>query len=133
MKLEAIPTTYLVLHPGKAVGWMGNANLIPQERGDLAYACALASRYSGSKVVITDAGSGSPSVPEKPFFAAVKKACTEEVLYFYGGGVKTPEMAAQVIAGGADGVQIGNAFEESDPQKMKKMADAVKKEGKKKA
>lgn len=132
MKLEAIPTTYLVLHPGKAVGWMGNANLIPQERGDLAYACALAAKYSGSKVVITDAGSGSPSVPPKEFFEAVKKACGNELFYFYGGGVRTPEMAAHVISSGADGVQIGNAFEESDPQKMKKIADAVKKEGKKK-
>jgi len=132
MKLEPIPTTYLVLAPGKAVGWMGNANLIPQERGDLAYACALAAKYMGSRVVITDSGSGAPTIPEAPFFAAVKKACGPEVLYFYGGGVKTPDMAAHVIRSGADGVQIGNAFEESDPAKMKKMVDAVKKEGKKK-
>ncbi|MDP2717869.1 MAG: geranylgeranylglyceryl/heptaprenylglyceryl phosphate synthase [Candidatus Micrarchaeota archaeon] len=132
MKLEAIPTTYLVLHPGKAVGWMGNANLIPQERGDLAYACALAAKYMGSRVVITDSGSGAPSIPEKPFYAAVKKACGSDVFYFYGGGVKTPAMAEQVISGGADGVQVGNAFEESDMDRMKKLVDAAKKAGKKK-
>ena len=67
-----------------------------------------------------------------PIISIVKKACGSDVLYFYGGGVKTPEMAAHVIRSGADGVQIGNAFEESDPQKMKKMVDAVKKEGRKK-
>ncbi len=131
MKLEAIPTTYLVLHPGKAVGWMGNANLIPQERGDLAYACALAARYMGSRVVITDAGSGSPTIPPKEFFTAVKAACTNEVFYFYGGGVRTPEQARHVISAGADGVQVGNAFEETNLDKMKKLVKAVKEEGKK--
>lgn len=131
MKLEAIPTTYLVLQPGKAVGWIGNANLIPQERGDLAYACALAAKYMGSRVVITDAGSGSDSIPEASFFKAVKKACGDEVLYFYGGGARTPQQARHVIASGADGVQVGNAFEENDPEKIKKLVKAVKEEGKK--
>ncbi|MBI4360159.1 geranylgeranylglyceryl/heptaprenylglyceryl phosphate synthase [Candidatus Micrarchaeota archaeon] len=132
MKIEPIATTYLVLAPGKAVGWMGNANLIPQERGDLAYACALAARYMGSKVVITDSGSGAPTIPPSEFYASVKKACGPDVFYFYGGGVRTPKAAEQVIWGGADGVQVGNAFEESNLDRMKKLVEAVKKAGKKK-
>ncbi|MEW5955931.1 MAG: phosphoglycerol geranylgeranyltransferase, partial [Candidatus Micrarchaeota archaeon] len=52
--IEAIPTSYVVLEPGRAVGWIGNANLVPRDRPDLAYACALAARYMGAHVLISD-------------------------------------------------------------------------------
>jgi len=54
------------------------------------------------------------------------------MFYFYGGGVRTPQAGAQVIASGADGIQVGNAFEDAKiGDKIKKFAEAIRKEGKK--
>ncbi len=132
MKIEAIPTTYLVVEPGRAVGWIGNANLIPRDRADLAAACALSARYSGAHLVVTDCGSGAPEHASVEMIGAVKKACGKELLYFVAGGVKTPDAAAKVIKAGADGIHVGTAFEaENALPKMRQMVEAVKKEGKK--
>jgi len=133
MKIEAIPTAYVIIEPGRAVGWIGNANAVPRERGDLAAACALAARYSGSKVVITDAGSGAPKPAPAELVSMVAKACGDDVLYFNAGGVRTPAQATACIKAGAHGIHVGNAFEASSPAKMKAMAQAVKKEGRKRA
>jgi phosphoglycerol geranylgeranyltransferase len=132
MKIEAIPTTYVVLEPGRAVGWIGNANLVPRDRPDLAAACALAAKYSGSHVIITDSGSGADEVPPLELISGVSKACNKELFYFYAGGVRTPSQAGQVIAAGADGIQVGTAFEAGKiGEKIKKMSEAIRKEGKK--
>ncbi len=132
MKLEAIPTTYLIIEPGRAVGWVGNANLVPRERSDLAAACALAAKYTGSHVLITDAGSGAPLPTTPQMISAIAKAVGNDLFYFNGGGVRTPKQAAECIAAGAHGIQVGNVFEEQiDAKKIKAMSAAVRKEGKK--
>ena len=132
MKLEAIPTSYLILEPGRAVGWIGNANVVPRDRPDLAGACALAAKYSGSHVLISDSGSGAESAAPVGIVSAIAQALNKEAYYFYGGGVKTPQVASEIIAAGADGIQIGNAFEEGKTgEKTKKFAEAIRKEGKK--
>lgn len=129
--IEVIPTTYVVIEPGRAVGWIGNANLVPRERGDLAAACALAAKFLGSHVFITDSGSGAPEPAPKQMISAISKVCDgNPLLYFYGGGVKTAKQAGDCIEAGAHGVQVGNAFEAEEPGKIKKMAEAVKKAGK---
>ena len=132
MRIEAIPTAYVVLEPGRTVGWIGNANLVPRERPDLAAACALAAKYNGAHVLITDSGSGADVDPALAIVKEVSKACNNELFYFYAGGVRTPEQAGQVIANGAHGIQVGTAFEEGKiSEKIGKMAEAVRKEGKK--
>ena len=132
MKLEAIPTSYVIIEPGRAVGWIGNANAVPRERSDLAAACALAAKYLGAHVFITDSGSGAPEPAPLEMIGAIAKACNNELMYFYGGGVKNAGQAGDVIKAGAHGLQIGNAFETGDAEKrVRAMADAVHKEGKK--
>ncbi len=132
--IEPLPTAYVVLEPGRAVGWIGNANLVPRDRPDLAAACALAARFSGSRFLITDSGSGAPDPAPLPLVSAVAKACGDDVLYFLGGGVRTPKQAGDVIAAGCQGVQVGTAFEEGDlTHKVRAMCDAVKAAGKKRA
>jgi phosphoglycerol geranylgeranyltransferase len=133
MHIEPIPTSYIVLEPGRTVGWIGNANLVPRDRPDLAFSCALAAKYSGSHVVITDSGSGAPEPAPMEMIAAVAKACAKDLLYFYAGGIRTPEQASGIISSGADGIQIGTAFEEGDiRKKIRDMVKAVKDAGKKK-
>ncbi len=133
MKIEAIPTSYVIIEPGRAVGWIGNANVVPRDRADLAAACALAAKYLGARVFITDSGSGAPSPAPNEMISAIAKACGDEMLYFYAGGVKNAEHAANVIRAGAHGLHVGNAFEEAEGgmSKVRKIADAVHAEGKK--
>ncbi len=146
MKIEAIPTSYVILEPGRAVGWIGNANAVPRDRADLAAACALAARYLGARVFITDSGSGAPSPAPSEMISAIRKMCAagngDEMLYFYAGGVKNAEHAAGVIKAGAHGLHVGNAFEEGEGEargaggaaaiaRVRKIADAIRAEGKK--
>lgn len=134
--LEPIPTAYIVIEPGRSVGWISNANLVPRDKPDLAAATALAGEYMGARIVITDSGSGAPTPASVEMISAIKSQLT--VPYFYGGGCKTPEQATQIIKAGADGIQIGSAFEderdkEKAREKIRGMVKAVKKAGEEKA
>lgn len=132
MGIEPIPTGYIIIEPGKAVGWISNANPIPRTRGDLAAATALAAQYMGARIIITDAGSGAEKPASKKLISAVKSQIN--VPYIYGGGVKTAKHAMEIINAGADGIQIGTAFEiegtyEEVRKKVSKMVKAVKSAG----
>ena len=81
--LEPIPTAYIVLEPGRAVGWISNANLIPRNRPDLAAATALAGEYIGARLIVTDCGSGAESPASTSMISAIKAQLT--VPYFYAG------------------------------------------------
>jgi phosphoglycerol geranylgeranyltransferase len=133
--LEPIPTAYIIVEPGRAVGWISNANLIPRDRGDLAAATALAGEYVGARLIITDCGSGSPQPASLEMISAIKSQLT--VPYFYAGGCRTPKQARDIIRAGADGIQIGTAFEidagyDAIKAKVTQMVRAVKEEGRNK-
>jgi len=132
MGIEAIPTTYVIIEPGRAVGWIGNANAVPRERSDLAAACALAAKYTGSHVLITDAGSGAPLPAPPKMISAIAKAVASDLFYFNAGGVRTPKQAEECITAGAHGIHVGNAFEESaNARKIRALSLAVRKAGRK--
>lgn len=134
MGVEPIPTGYIILEPGKTVGWLSNANLIPRNKPDLAAATALAGQYMGARIIITDSGSGAESPAPLELIRAVKSQLF--VPYFYAGGCRTPEQARAIIRAGADGIHVGTAFEIDDQAKVREkvsaMAQAIKKAGKEK-
>ncbi len=129
--IEPIPTTYLVIEPGGAVGWVGDARLLPRNKPYISAAAAMAGQFLGSRLIITDSGSGAPEPAPIEFIKAVASVC--KVPYFYAGGVRKIEQAKNVIRAGADGIQIGTAFE-SEKDKMRKKVEefvkAIKEEGK---
>jgi len=132
MNIEAIPTSYLVLEPGRAVGWIGNANLVPRDRPDLAYACALASKYMGAHVLISDSGSGASEPAPVEVIAGIAKACGDDVFYSYGGGIRNGDQAADIIRAGAHAIQVGTAFESGNvTDKIKKIKGQILEAGKK--
>ncbi len=130
--LEVIPTAYIILEPGQAAGWVSHANLIPRERVDLAAATALAGEYVGAHMIVMDSGSGAPSPVKPEFIASVKKHISIPLIY--GGGCREPEQVRALVEAGADGIQIGTAFEiekneEKAREKIKSMVKAVKEGG----
>jgi phosphoglycerol geranylgeranyltransferase len=131
--IETIPTAYIILEPGGAVGWVGRARPVPRDQPEIAAACALAGKLMGNKFIITDSGSGAPTPAPLEIISAVKEAIGDTI-YIYGGGVKTPEQAKKIIAAGADVIQIGTAFESSSRpgELMEKLVKAAKEAGRKK-
>ncbi|MHA1594913.1 MAG: geranylgeranylglyceryl/heptaprenylglyceryl phosphate synthase [Candidatus Baldrarchaeia archaeon] len=133
--LEPIPVAYILLEPGGAAGWVGDANLVPRDDPEIACACALAGEFLGAHIVITDSGSGAPS-PAPPFLIkAIKSVLT--VPYFYAGGVRTAEQAKEIVLAGADGIQVGTAIEhlkdmKEVTEKVRKMVTAIREAGKEK-
>ena len=126
MSIEPIPTGYIIVEPGRTVGWLSNANLIPRNRPEIAAATALASEYMGARLIVTDSGSGAESPVSPEFIKAVKSVLS--VPYFYAGGCRTPEQAYEIVKAGADGIQIGTAFElEGDGEKLFERVSAIRK------
>ncbi len=133
MGIEAIPSAYIILEPGGAVGWVGRARPVPRNQPDIAAACALAGKLMGTRFVITDSGSGAPDPAPEELIRKVKRAIGDTV-YVFGGGIKTPEQAERCIAAGADALQIGTVLEKSERpgELLEKIVKAAKEAGKKK-
>jgi phosphoglycerol geranylgeranyltransferase len=132
--IEALPVGYIVVDPGGTVGWVGDVNLVPRDKPQIAAALALSAEMCGSRLVLTDCGSNpKPGHMPLEMVTAVSKAVT--VPYIAAGGIRTPQEAAAVIAAGAGAVQVGTALEKGGDQK-KKVAEfikAIREAGKKKA
>lgn len=129
MGLEVIPTSYIIVKPGRAVGFMGRAQLIPRNLPYLAAANALAGQYMGSKLVILESGGGAPKPVPEEMISYTKESV--DVPLLVAGGVRTPKYAYNCISSGADIVHVGSAIEtaKSIPEvgsRLKKMAAAVR-------
>ena len=70
---EAIPTAYLVLEPGEAVGWIGDVNPLPRKKPYITALYAMAGQMLGMRIILTDSGSGAPEPPDPAFVSHVKK------------------------------------------------------------
>lgn len=131
MGLEVIPTSYIIVEPGRAVGFMGRAQLIPRNLPYLAAANALAGEYLGSKLAILESGGGAPTPVTKEMITATKSVI--DIPLLIAGGVRKPEYAYDCISSGADIVHVGSAIEKTNGNlkgakiKLQKMATSVKK------
>lgn len=121
--VEVIPTAYLVFEPGETVGKVGEANLLPKDKADLAVAYSMAANFLGMRYVILESGSGaSEPVPPK-IVAAIKKMT--DLMVVVAGGIKTPEQARELVEAGADCIHIGTKIEDSGVEKIKEFARAI--------
>jgi len=135
--LEVIPTSYIVVEPGRAVGWVGRAQLIPRELPYLAGITALAGQYMGSHLAILESGGGAPEPAPVEMISYTKKLI--DIPLVVAGGVRDEKYAYNCIKAGADIVHVGTAIENqfSDFSKaksvMERIVKAVKKAGKEKS
>ncbi len=122
--LEVISTGYMLIDGGKptTASYISNTTPIPNNKEDIALCTALAGELLGLKTIFMDAGSGA----ETPISSKMIRAVSSQISIplIIGGGIQTPEKAAENVAAGADVIVIGNAIEK-EPNLLLELADAV--------
>lgn len=136
MGLEVIPTSYIIVAPGRAVGWVGRAQPIPRNLPYLAAITALAGEQMGAQLIILESGGGASSPAPPEMIAETRKLI--DVPLLVAGGVREEKFAYDTIKAGADIVHVGAAIERASSdlslaeEKIKKITSAVKRAGKEK-
>ena len=121
---EIIPTGYMLIDSGKAtsVSYMSDTTPIPHDKDDIAMCTALAGEMLGLKLIYLEAGSGALMPVSTSMISKVSQMINTPLIV--GGGIKTPEMAAEAVKAGADVIVIGTAFEK-EPELLQKFAKAI--------
>ena len=109
--IEVLPTGYIIIGYGGAAGHMGRARPIPYEKPEIALAYAMAAYMLGMNYIYLEAGSGAPK-PVPPELVRMVKRVLPDAVLIVGGGVRTPEVAAELARAGADVVVTGNIVED---------------------
>ena len=121
---EIIPTGYMLIDSGKAtsVSYMSDTTPIPHDKDDIAMCTAIAGEMLGLKLIYLEAGSGAATPVSTSMISKVSQMISVPLIV--GGGIKTPEMAAEAVKAGADIIVIGTAFEK-EPETLKRFAEAI--------
>lgn len=127
--LEVISCGYMLVESGKttAVQYMSNTMPIPSNKMDIAICTAIAGEMLGLKMIYLEAGSGALHSIPIPMIEQVKQNISIPLIA--GGGLRTPENAAEAAMAGADIIVVGTAFEKNSAL-ISEMADAVHKASK---
>lgn len=124
--LKPIPTGYMLIEGGNktAVEFMSGTMPIPRDKPDIAGPHALAAQYLGMQMVYLEAGSGATHPVPDEMIAAVKEQISIPLIV--GGGIRTPEIAAEKVEAGADFIVTGNILEKNGSfELMTAFANAV--------
>lgn len=124
MRLEAIPTGYMLVDGGKptTVSYVSQTLPIPHDKPGIAAATALAGELLGLHTIYLDTGSGALRHVSPAMIAAVRGAV--DLPLIVGGGIRDAAMARNLCAAGADVLVVGTAFEQ-DPELIFAMSEAV--------
>ena len=122
--LEVIPTGYMLIDGGAetSVLYMSNTRPIPTHKEDIAVCTAMAGEMLGLRLLYMDAGSGAKTPISTRIIESVSGAVSVPLVV--GGGIGSPQKAAQNAKAGADIIVVGNAIEK-DPALILEMAQAV--------
>lgn len=126
MQLEAISCGYMLIESGSltSAAYVSNSLPIPRNKPSIALAHALAAQYIGMKSIYLEAGSGAKHSVPPAMIAAVSKHV--DIPLIVGGGIRSPEAAAEKVSAGAQYVVVGNFFEENGSyEQMKAFATAI--------
>jgi putative glycerol-1-phosphate prenyltransferase len=122
--LEIISTGYMLVDGGRGttVSYISNTTPLLAHKPEIAAATAMAAEMLGMKCIYLEAGSGAlQPVPTE----VVKAVCASvNIPVITGGGIKTPEKAAENIAAGASLIVVGTAAEK-DTGLIASIAEAV--------
>ncbi|MHA1778882.1 MAG: geranylgeranylglyceryl/heptaprenylglyceryl phosphate synthase [Candidatus Heimdallarchaeaceae archaeon] len=125
--LEAIPMGYLIFQPGGSAGFVGDVNLLPRNKPEIAAAYALAAQYLGFKLVYFESGSGASSPIPAKIISETKKIL--EIPLIVGGGISAADDAINLAKAGADIIVQGTFVEQcafkDRGMKLKKIINAL--------
>lgn len=118
LKMEAIPTAYMLIESGRttAVEYISNTRPIPADKPAIAAAHAMAAELMGQRWVYLEAGSGALNAVPAPVVAAVRASVDLKVIV--GGGIRTPEQARERVEAGAHAIVVGNLFEKHNDETL---------------
>jgi len=122
MKLEALPTAYLIIGEGTSAWFFGNARGIPFDKPKIAAAYAMAAQYMGMRFVYLEAGSGAKQNVTPEMVQTVRSVF--DGFLMVGGGIRSAKTANSLIKAGADGLVIGTLLEQTNG--LKKFTEMVK-------
>lgn len=108
-KMETLPTGYLVMAPGGAVGQVGKAALIEPDQATQAVSFSLAAKMLGMRYLYLEAGSGAAYPVSTTIIREVKKHTHLPLIV--GGGIRSPESAMKALQAGADIIVTGTLHE----------------------
>ena len=120
--LEPLPTAYIIIGEGTSAWFVGSARTIPFEKSNLAAMYALSAQFMGMRFVYLEAGSGAKSNVKPEMVAAVRKVFKGFLIV--GGGIRSPQTAAEIVKAGADAIVIGTMLEKGGS--LKTLTDIVK-------
>jgi phosphoglycerol geranylgeranyltransferase len=124
--LEPISMGYLIVHPGGTAGFVGDAQLLPRDKPEIALGYSLAAQYMGFQSVYLEAGSGAENTVPLPMIKLVSS--TIDVPLIIGGGINLPAQAGAVAAAGADIIIQGTIIERTIlDDKGKRLSETIKK------
>ena len=109
--VDALPTGYLVCHPGGKVGEVGSADLLMPDDVDLVKAYSLTAAMYGFKLLYLEAGSGADKQVNSELIKSART--TDGLTIMVGGGIRTPEQAKLAADSGADWVVTGTLTEDA--------------------
>lgn len=128
-KIEPLPMAYLLVEPGGEAGRVGKAELIPRDEPELAANYALAAQYLGMRFVYLEAGSGAEEPIPIDIVRTVRK--NTDLILIVGGGIRTPEAAAERVKAGANIIVTGTLVERAKDRcsKIREIVNAIKSRG----
>ncbi len=125
--IEAIPTGYIIVGEGGAIGFVGRARGIPASKPRLAAMYALAAQYFGMRFVYLEGGSGVTPHVSASMVSEVKRAF--DGILVVGGGIRDAVAASKIAKAGADALVLGTLLEEkSFEATLRRIVRAVQKE-----
>ena len=109
--IDALPTGYVVCHPGGKVGEVGDAELVMPDDTSLVKAYSLTAAMYGFKLLYLEAGSGAENQVDPELIKSAKT--TEGLTMLVGGGIRTPQQAQIAAEAGADWIVTGTLTEDA--------------------
>ncbi|DAC29585.1 MAG TPA: geranylgeranylglyceryl/heptaprenylglyceryl phosphate synthase [Candidatus Poseidoniaceae archaeon] len=109
--VDALPTGYLVCHPGGKVGEVGSADLLMPNDVELVKAYSLTAVMFGFKLLYLEAGSGADNQVSPDLIKSART--TDGLTLIVGGGIRTAAQAKLAAESGADWVVTGTLTEDA--------------------
>jgi putative glycerol-1-phosphate prenyltransferase/phosphoglycerol geranylgeranyltransferase len=124
--METFPTAYMLINSGPAtsVEYISNTKPIPANKPKLTMAHAIAAELMGMRWTYLEAGSGANDPIPLEHIILTRKATHLNIIT--GGGITTPEDAADRAKAGANIIVTGTIWEQNlDMRLMKEFSEAV--------